>query len=168
MKLTTATLETAVSPTMRAEAKVMKNGAKTVRKSKSGFDGPSPDVGKATQFKPGNKGGGRPRTAKFAEAVRQIAAEIGKDGRTGAQRLAEHCFKRAMKGSVRHLELFLHYAEGKPVTRSEEELFPPEQPSRPLCETGKFENASATELEAFREKLLRGEILEIPPKSKPN
>jgi len=96
-----------------------KNGTKTAKNRKPGFNGPSPEVGKATQFKPGNPGGpGRPRTAKFSEAARQIADEIETKGKykgmTGAQRLAQHCFDRGMKGSARHAELFLGYAEGRP------------------------------------------------------
>jgi hypothetical protein len=101
-----------------------KNGTKTARNRKpqnrhrTGFNGPSPEVGKATQFKAGNPGGpGRPRTAKFAEAARQIADELETKGKhkgmTGAQRLAQHCFDRGMKGSARHAELFISYAEGK-------------------------------------------------------
>jgi hypothetical protein len=39
---------------------------------------------------------------------------IGQNGRTGAEQLAEHCFRRALKGSARHAELFLNYTEGKP------------------------------------------------------
>jgi hypothetical protein len=144
----------------------MKNGTKTALKGN--FDGPSPDVGKATQFKPGNPGGGRPRTAKFAEAVRQLAAEVGRDGKTKMQKLAEHCYKRAMAGSIRHAELVLHYGEGRPALRSEEELSPMEQPSLPATDASKLENKSVAEIETFREKLLRGEALEIPPAPRPN
>lgn len=120
---------------------------------------------KATQFKRGNEGGpGRPRTAKFAEACRQLASELGKDGKTGAQILAEFCLKKGLKGSARHLEMFLHYAEGRPATRSEEEVFPMEpQPIAPV-DASKIENKTVTEIQDFREKLLRGEMLEIPPK----
>jgi hypothetical protein len=85
-------------------------------KNGSGFDGPTPDVGKATQFKAGNPGGpGRPRTAKFSEAARQLLAEIGpKSVETNAEVLVRHCFKKAMHGSPRHLELLLAYVEGRP------------------------------------------------------
>jgi hypothetical protein len=134
---------------MGRTTKKVKNG------NQSAFKGPSPDVGKATQFKPGNRGGGRPRTAKFAEACRQLAAEVGKDGRTGVQKLADYCLRQAMKGSARHAEMFLHYGEGKPA------------PRLPAPNADKFENASVAEIEDFREKLLRRETLEIPP-TKPN
>ena len=67
-------------------------------------------------FLPGQSGNtqGRPRTARFAEAARQLASEIGKNGLTGAEELAQYCFRRALKGSARHAELFLNYSEGKP------------------------------------------------------
>jgi hypothetical protein len=67
-------------------------------------------------FQPGVSGNpnGRPRTAKFSEAARRLAEEIGQDGKTGAEQLAEHCFRRALKGSTRHAEIFLNYSEGRP------------------------------------------------------
>jgi hypothetical protein len=43
-----------------------------------------------------------------------LSEEIGQDGRTGAEQLAEYCFRRALNGSARHAELFLNYTEGKP------------------------------------------------------
>lgn len=67
-------------------------------------------------FQSGQSGNpqGRPRTAKFSEACRRLAEEIGQNGMTGAEQLAEHCFRQALKGSARHIELFLNYSEGKP------------------------------------------------------
>lgn len=91
---------------------------KTQKRQGNGFKGPSPDVGKATQFKPGNPGGpGRPRSARFSDAAKELAAEVRKVGKrevSGAEELAKVCFNRAVRGSVRHAELFLAYAEGKP------------------------------------------------------
>ena len=84
------------------------------------------------------------------------------------QKLADYCLKRALKGSVRHAEMLLHYAEGKPAPRSENELFPSELPPQPPASVNAIENKSAAEIEGFREKLMRGEILEIPPAAKPN
>ena len=74
------------------------------------------EAGKATRFKPGQSGNpaGRPRTGKFNEAAREIAAEIDKKGNSGAERLAKYCFKRALRGSTRHLSIFLAYALGRP------------------------------------------------------
>ena len=68
-------------------------------------------------FQPGVSGNpnGRPRTAKFSEAARQLLAEIdAKSGETNAECLVRHCFKKAMHGSARHLELLLAYVEGSP------------------------------------------------------
>jgi Family of unknown function (DUF5681) len=76
------------------------------------------EIGKRTRFKPGQKSAnpaGRPRTAKFSEAMRQILAEVNpSSGETNAERLARHCFQKAIAGSARHLGLALSYVEGKP------------------------------------------------------
>jgi hypothetical protein len=97
---------------MKAKAKNRRgNGAKL-------NGGVSPDVGKQTQFQPGNPGGGRPRSAKFSDAVKLLAVEVSERkkyvGLSNAEALAAYCFDRAMKGSARHAEMFLGYAEGKP------------------------------------------------------
>ena len=68
-------------------------------------------------FQPGVSGNpnGRPRTAKFSEAARQLLAEIdARTGETNAECLVRHCFKKAQQGSPRHLELLLAYVEGRP------------------------------------------------------
>jgi hypothetical protein len=68
-------------------------------------------------FKPGVSGNpnGRPRTAKFNEAARLVLAEIETaSGDSNAELLVKHCLKKAMRGSVRHAELLLAYAEGRP------------------------------------------------------
>ncbi len=75
------------------------------------------EIGKDTRFKPGQKSpnpAGRPRTAKFSEAMRSLLAEVGPSGETNAELLAKACFKKAMGGSARHQELALSYVEGKP------------------------------------------------------
>jgi hypothetical protein len=76
------------------------------------------EIGKRTRFKPGQKSpnpAGRPRTAKFSEAMRQVLAEVNpSSGETNAELLARHCFKKAIAGSARHLGLALSYVEGKP------------------------------------------------------
>lgn len=99
-------------------------------------------------FLPGHSGNpnGRPRTAKFSEAARRLAEEIGQNGRTGAEQLAEHCFRRALKGSARHVELFLAYTEGKP--KQGVEL------SGPDGSAMRFENMTDAELDARLQKLL--------------
>ncbi|HEX8836741.1 MAG TPA: DUF5681 domain-containing protein [Candidatus Acidoferrum sp.] len=58
---------------------------------------------------------GRPRTGVFSEAAKAILAEEDpKLRKTGAERLIEQAFRRALQGSYRHLELLLAYAEGRP------------------------------------------------------
>ena len=99
-------------------------------------------------FLPGSSGNplGRPRTAKFSDAARQLAEEIGPNGMTGAEQLAEHCLRRALKGSVRHAELFLNYTEGKPKQGVEI--------SGPNGDAMKFENMSEADLDARLKELL--------------
>jgi uncharacterized protein DUF5681 len=76
------------------------------------------EIGKRTRFKPGQKSAnpnGRPRTAKFGEAMRQLLAEVNpSSGESNAELLARHCFQEAIAGSARHLGLALSYVEGKP------------------------------------------------------
>jgi hypothetical protein len=51
----------------------------------------------------------------FSAAAKAILAEEDpKLQKTGAERLIEQAFRRALQGSYRHLELLLAYAEGKP------------------------------------------------------
>ena len=77
------------------------------------------EIGKGTRFKPGQKSpnpNGRPRTAKFSEAMRQLLAELAPNGHeTNAQELARHVLQKARSGSARHAELALNYCEGKPM-----------------------------------------------------
>jgi hypothetical protein len=75
-----------------------------------------------------------------------LSEEIGQNGGTGAEQLAEYCFRRALKGSARHAELFLNYTEGKP--KQGVEL------SGPNGDAMKFENMSETELDARLKELL--------------
>jgi len=99
-------------------------------------------------FQPGVSGNlnGRPRTAKFSEAARRLSEEIGQNEKTGAEQLAEHCLRRALKGSARHAELFLAYAEGKP--KQGVELSGPDGGAM------KFENMSEAEIDARLKALL--------------
>ena len=100
-------------------------------------------------FQPGVSGNpnGRPRTAKFSEAARRLAEEIGQNGKTGAEQLAEHCFRCALKGSTRHAELFLAYTEGKP--KQGVELSGPDGGAM------RFENMTDAEINARLQELLR-------------
>jgi Family of unknown function (DUF5681) len=100
-------------------------------------------------FQPGVSGNpsGRPRTAKFSEAARQLLAEIdGRTGETNAECLVRHCFKKAMHGSPRHLEMLLAYVEGRP--KQGVELSGPDGGAM------KFENMSDAELDTRLKDLL--------------
>jgi len=100
-------------------------------------------------FKPGISGNpnGRPRTAKFSEAARRLAEEIGQNGKTGAEQLAEHCLRRALEGSARHAELFLAYTEGKP--KQGVELSGPDGGAM------RFENMTDSEIDVRLQELQR-------------
>ena len=51
----------------------------------------------------------------FSEAVKAILAEVDPKLKiTGAERLMHIAYQRAIKGSYKHLELLLGYAEGRP------------------------------------------------------
>jgi hypothetical protein len=76
-----------------------------------------------------------------------LSEEIGQDGRTGAEQLADYCFHRALKGSARHAELFLNYTEGKP--KQGVEL------SGLNGDAMKFANMSEAELNARLKELLQ-------------
>jgi hypothetical protein len=90
---------------------------------------------------------GRPRTAKFSEAARQLLAEIdAKSVETNAEVLVRHCFKKAMHGSARHLELLLAYVEGRP--KQGVEL------SGPNGDAMKFEDMSEAEIDVRLKALL--------------
>lgn len=97
------------------------------KRHKSGFRGPSPDVGKATQFKPGNNAnpGGRPKRKIITELYLQSLNEIcesDKAKRTYAQILVANMVSRALKGvdAVRAVKEITDRVEGK-ARPSEEE-----------------------------------------------
>lgn len=100
-------------------------------------------------FRPGVSGNpnGRPRTAKFSEAARQLLAEIDTNSdETNTECLVRHCLRKAKAGSVRHLELLLAYVEGKP--RQGVELSGPDGGAM------KFENMSEAQIDARLKVLL--------------
>ena len=101
-------------------------------------------------FQPGVSGNpnGRPRTAKSSEAARQLLTEIdAKSGETNAECLVRRCFKKAMHGSSRHLELLLAYVEGRP--KQGVELSGPDGGAM------RFENITDSEIDARLQELQR-------------
>jgi hypothetical protein len=93
------------------------------------FDGPSPDVGKATQFKPGQSGnpGGRPKTAPLSQACRDLLASSVPDdsqGRTYAEAIAEKLAQKALAGDIRAAQELADRAEGRPRQSLEIEKVP--------------------------------------------
>jgi Family of unknown function (DUF5681) len=87
---------------------------------KSGFDGPSPDVGKATQFKPGQSGnpGGRPKSRIITEAYNRELVKPANDNskpRTKLEQVAQAQVKRALKGDTRAAKEITDRVEGTAV-----------------------------------------------------
>jgi hypothetical protein len=74
------------------------------------------------RFKRGNcasVGYGRPKHALFDQAARAILSEVDpKLQKSGAERLVEQMFRRALQGSFKHAELLLGYAMGRPVAQN--------------------------------------------------
>jgi hypothetical protein len=87
------------------------------KRHKTGFRGPSPDVGKETQFKPGNMAnpGGRPKKTLLSDASREWLEQIDKKtGKTNAQLAAEMVGKKLLQGSAEHYRSIGDRTEGKP------------------------------------------------------
>jgi hypothetical protein len=86
--------------------------------AKTSFRGPSPDVGRATQFKKGQSGnpGGRPKIAPFSQAVRELLVRPvpgDREGRTYAQVIAQVLADNAISGDIRAAQELADRAEGK-------------------------------------------------------
>lgn len=85
---------------------------------KARFRGPSPDVGKVTQFKKGQSGnpGGRPKVAVFAQAARAVLGKLvpgDPEGRTYAEAIAQVLADKALSGDIRAARELVERAEGK-------------------------------------------------------
>jgi hypothetical protein len=87
---------------------------KAEKRHKTGFRGPSPDVGKATQFQKGNKLGGRPRYKTITTAYIAKLEELARNGNsTIAEMLAEAQIKKALKGDTIAVREITDRTEGK-------------------------------------------------------
>jgi hypothetical protein len=90
----------------------------------SGFRGPNPDVGKATQFQPGESGnpGGRPK-ALISDATRDWLKEIDPEtGKTNAVLVAEAQGKKALDGETSSYNALADRTEGKPAQTQQHEV----------------------------------------------
>lgn len=125
-------------------------------RQKTGFRGPSPDVGKATQFKPGQSGnpGGRPKRKIISEALKDELADCVRRGdETGAMAIAKAMVEKACRGDVPAATFVRDTTEGKPVqaVRVEAEM----------------DEATARRLFDLAERLLGEAPLATPPPFKP-
>ena len=87
--------------------------------SKSSFDGPSPDVGKATQFQSGQSGNqsGRPKTAPLSQTCREVLVQPvpgDPEGRTYAEKIARMFAEKSAEGDIRAAQELADRAEGRP------------------------------------------------------
>ena len=112
--------------------------SKPANRHKSGFRGPSPDVGKDTQFRPGQSGNpsGRPKSRLISEAYRRILEEIDpKKQQSLAEKVARAVINRALRGDVRMVS---RTQTGYPVAAPPYPLRP--QPPRNIqAQTGTME-----------------------------
>ena len=67
---------------------------------------------KATQFKKGNPGGGRPPSRPIAAAIKEM---LDKNDGQAIAALAAVTLKQALKGDIRHIKEILDRVDGKVV-----------------------------------------------------
>ena len=87
-------------------------------KHKTGFRGPTPDVGKATRWKKGQSGnpGGRPKSKTLSDAYKyKLEEPVSNDpeGRTWAELIAEAQVRDAVRGNVQAAREIADRTEGK-------------------------------------------------------
>jgi len=87
-------------------------------KQKTGFRGPSPDVGKPYRWNRGQSGnpGGRPKMALLSHACRELLAALvpeDPEGRTYAESIAKTLAQKALAGDIRAAQEIADRAEGK-------------------------------------------------------
>src|SRR5271155_3124598 len=87
-------------------------------KQKTGFRGPSPDVGKPYRWKKGESGNpsGRPKSKTLSEAYKNMLEELvpnDAEGRTWAELIAEGQIRDAVKGNVQAAREIADRTEGR-------------------------------------------------------
>jgi hypothetical protein len=98
-------------------AKKKQSKEKPENRHKTGFRGPTPEVGKETQFKPGQSGnpGGRPPSI-LSEAYKEVLAQVfegDSSHRTYAQLIAIGQARAAVKGNTGAAKEIADRVEGK-------------------------------------------------------
>jgi hypothetical protein len=114
-------------------------------KQKTGFRGPSPDVGKPYRWKKGESGNpsGRPKSKTLSEAYKNMLEELvpnDAEGRTWAELIAEGQIRDAVRGNVQAAKEIADRTEGRARQAIEFE-------DKTLSNA--FERMSTEELEAY-------------------
>src|ERR1700689_3007873 len=114
-------------------------------KQKTGFRGPTPDVGKAHQWKKGQSGNpsGRPKSKTLSDAYRDKLSESvpnDPEGRSWAELMAEAQIRDAVRGNVQAAKEIADRTEGRARQAIEFE---------DLTLTKAFERMTTEELEAY-------------------
>jgi hypothetical protein len=114
-------------------------------KHKTGFRGPSPDVGKSHQWKKGQSGNpsGRPKSKTLSNAYRNKLEEVvpnDPEGRTWAELIAEAQVRDAVRGNVQAAREIADRTEGRARQSIEFE-------DKTLTQA--FERMTSEELEAY-------------------
>src|SRR5437868_5523770 len=96
---------------MSQKTKKLKKSPMPANRHLTGFRGPDPKVGKATQFQPGSSGnpGGRPRQKPVLEALQKAIADDPKILAGIAKKVLKHA-----EDSLGHLEVVRDMLDGKP------------------------------------------------------
>lgn len=115
------------------------------KKQKTGFRGPSPDVGKPYQWKKGQSGnpGGRPKCKTLSDAYRHKLEEPvpnDSEGRTWAELIAVAQVRDAVRGNVQAAREIADRTEGRPRQAIEFE-------DKTISQA--FERMTSEELEAY-------------------
>jgi uncharacterized protein DUF5681 len=103
-------------PKKQSKGKISTKAIMPENRHKTGFRGPSPDVGKATQFKPGvsPNPGGRPKDL-VSDAQKDLLKKIDEaTGKTNAELVAEAQLKVALSGDTSAYCAIRDTTEGRP------------------------------------------------------